>query len=84
MLKPIQTSFQLPNGAEVVIETGKLARQADGAITVRQGNCVILATVVANKEPKDGQSFFPLSVDYQENLHLQVVFLVHFLNVKLV
>ena len=66
MLKPIQTSFQLPNGAEVVIETGKLARQADGAITVRQGNCVILATVVANKEPKDGQSFFPLSVDYQE------------------
>jgi polyribonucleotide nucleotidyltransferase len=66
MLKPIQTSFQLPNGAEVVIETGKLARQADGAVTVRQGNCVILATVVANKEPKDGQSFFPLSVDYQE------------------
>ena len=49
MLKPIQTSFQLPNGAEVVIETGKLARQADGAITVREGNCVILATVVANK-----------------------------------
>ena len=66
MLKAIQTSFQLPNGAEVVIETGKLARQADGAVTVRQGNCVILATVVANKEPKDGQSFFPLSVDYQE------------------
>lgn len=66
MLKAIQTSFQLPNGAEVVIETGKLARQADGAVTVRQGNCVILATVVANKEPKEGQSFFPLSVDYQE------------------
>jgi len=48
------------------IETGKMARQADGAVTVRLGNCIILATVVANKEPKDGQSFFPLSVDYQE------------------
>lgn len=65
-LQPIQVSFQLPNGAEVTIETGKLARQADGAVTVRQGNCIILATVVANKEPKVGQSFFPLSVDYQE------------------
>ena len=50
----------------VTIETGKLARQADGAVTVRQGNCILLATVVANKEPKEGQDFFPLSVDYQE------------------
>ncbi|MBY0347246.1 MAG: polyribonucleotide nucleotidyltransferase [Hydrotalea flava] len=64
--QPIQVSFNLPGGAEVVIETGKLARQADGAVTVRQGNCILLATVVANKEPKEGQSFFPLSVDYQE------------------
>src|SRR6476619_2120647 len=64
--QPIQSSFKLPNGAEVIIETGKLARQADGAVTVRQGNCVILATVVANKDPKEGQDFFPLSVDYQE------------------
>ncbi len=64
--QPIQSSFQLPNGAEVIIETGKLARQADGAVTVRQGNCILLATVVANKEPKEGQDFFPLSVDYQE------------------
>jgi polyribonucleotide nucleotidyltransferase len=53
-------------GRIVTIETGKLARQSDGAVTVKQGNCVILATVVANKEPKAGQSFFPLSVDYQE------------------
>lgn len=65
-LNPINVSFQLPNGAEVTIETGKLARQADGAVTVTQGNCVLLATVVANKEPKEGQSFFPLTVDYQE------------------
>ena len=50
----------------VSIETGRLARQADGAVTVRQGNCIILATVVANKEPKEGQEFFPLVVDYNE------------------
>lgn len=64
--QPIQSSFLLPSGAEVFIETGKLARQADGAVTVRQGNCILLATVVANKDPKEGQDFFPLSVDYQE------------------
>ncbi|MBC7936263.1 MAG: polyribonucleotide nucleotidyltransferase [Rhizobacter sp.] len=59
-------NFDIGGGRIVTIETGKMARQADGAVTVRQGNCIILATVVANKEPKDGQSFFPLSVDYQE------------------
>jgi polyribonucleotide nucleotidyltransferase len=64
-LESKKISFQI-NGQDVTIETGKMARQADGAVTVTQGNCVILATVVANKDPKDGQSFFPLSVDYQE------------------
>jgi polyribonucleotide nucleotidyltransferase len=64
--QPIQVSFEVSSGRQVIIETGKLARQADGSVTVRQGNCIILATVVANKEPKDGQSFFPLTVDYQE------------------
>ena len=64
--QPIQSKFTISDGREVIIETGKLARQADGAVTVRQGNCIILATVVANKEPKEGQSFFPLTVDYQE------------------
>lgn len=64
--QPIQSSFILPNGADVIIETGKLARQADGAVTVRQGKCILLATVVASQEPKEGQDFFPLSVDYQE------------------
>src|ERR1700728_861301 len=59
-------TFDVGGGRMVTIETGKLARQADGAVTVRQGNCIILATVVANKEPKEGQDFFPLSVDYQE------------------
>ena len=65
-LQPKSVTFDTGGGRMVTIETGKLARQADGAVTVRQGNCVILATVVANKEPKEGQSFFPLSVDYQE------------------
>ena len=64
--QPISVSFDLGGGRQVSIETGKLARQADGSITVRQGNCVLLATVVANKDPKEGQDFFPLSVDYQE------------------
>ena len=63
---PISITFDIGDGRMVTIETGKLARQADGAVTVRLGNCIILATVVANKEPKEGQSFFPLSVDYQE------------------
>ncbi len=65
-LQPKNITFDIGNNRMVTIETGKLARQADGAVTVRQGNCVILATVVANKEPKEGQEFFPLSVDYQE------------------
>ncbi len=64
--QPISKSFDLGDGRIVTIETGKIARQADGAVTVRQGNCIILATVVANKEPREGQDFFPLSVDYQE------------------
>jgi polyribonucleotide nucleotidyltransferase len=64
--QPINVSFDIGGGQVVTIETGKLARQADGAVTVRQGNSILLATVVANKEPREGQDFFPLSVDYQE------------------
>ena len=63
---PKSVTFDIGGGRMVTIETGKMARQADGAVTVRQGDCILLATVVANKEPKEGQSFFPLSVDYQE------------------
>lgn len=63
---PINVTFDLGKGRMVTLETGKLARQADGAVTVRLGDCIILATVVANHEPKEGQSFFPLTVDYQE------------------
>ncbi len=64
--QPINVKFNLGDGREVTIGTGKLARQADGAVTVQQGNCIIMATVVANQEPREGQDFFPLSVDYQE------------------
>jgi len=63
---PINVTFDISEGRTVTLETGKMARQADGAVTVRLGNCIILATVVANKEPREGQSFFPLTVDYQE------------------
>jgi len=63
---PINVTFDIGGGRMVTIETGKLARQADGAVTVTLGKCIILATVVATKEPKEGQSFFPLTVDYQE------------------
>jgi polyribonucleotide nucleotidyltransferase len=64
--QPISVTFDSGGGRMVTIETGKLARQADGAVTIRQGNCMLLATVVATKEPREGQDFFPLSVDYQE------------------
>ncbi|MEO8721397.1 MAG: polyribonucleotide nucleotidyltransferase, partial [Ginsengibacter sp.] len=63
---PINVTFDIGDGRMVTIETGKMARQADGAVTVSLGKCMILATVVANREPKVGQSFFPLIVDYQE------------------
>ncbi|MEM9917541.1 MAG: polyribonucleotide nucleotidyltransferase [Bacteroidota bacterium] len=63
---PISTSFNLPDGREVVIETGKLATQADGSALVRIGHTMLLATAVSAKEAREGQSFFPLSVDYQE------------------
>ncbi|WP_121355155.1 polyribonucleotide nucleotidyltransferase [Flavisolibacter nicotianae] len=61
-------TFDLGDGREVTIETGRLARQADGAVTVRMGNSILLATVVATREPKEGQDFFPLSVDYMEKM----------------
>jgi polyribonucleotide nucleotidyltransferase len=58
-------TFQI-NGQDVTIETGRLARQADGSVTVRMGNSILLATAVASEEPRPGQDFFPLSVDYME------------------
>jgi polyribonucleotide nucleotidyltransferase len=59
-------TFNIGDGREVTLETGRLARQADGSVTVKMGNSILLATVVATEEPKPGQEFFPLSVDYME------------------
>jgi polyribonucleotide nucleotidyltransferase len=66
LTQPTSVTFDLGGNRQVTLGTGKMARQADGAVTVQQGNCIIMATVVANKDPKEGQDFFPLSVDYQE------------------
>jgi polyribonucleotide nucleotidyltransferase len=63
---PTTTSFNLPSGQEVVLETGKLATLTDGSVVVRIGKTMLLATVVSAKEAREGQDFFPLSVDYQE------------------
>ncbi len=59
-------SIEMPDGKVITIETGKLARQADGSIVLRCGNAMLLATVVAAHEHKEGTDFLPLSVDYQE------------------
>ncbi|HUC16739.1 MAG TPA: polyribonucleotide nucleotidyltransferase [Acetobacteraceae bacterium] len=53
-------------GRKLVLETGKIARQADGAVMVRYGETVVLCTAVGVKAPKPGQDFFPLTVNYQE------------------
>ncbi len=68
MSKPngIQKTINLGNGKTITLETGRLAKQADGSVIVRQGDTMLLATVVAKSEVKEGQSFLPLSVDYQE------------------
>lgn len=56
----------ITGGKEISIETGKLAKQADGAVVLRMGDTMILATVVAAKEAKEGVDFLPLTVDYKE------------------
>lgn len=63
---PITVSFDLPDGREVVIETGKLATQADGSVVIRCGKTMLFCSAVSAHETREGQSFFPLSVDYQE------------------
>ncbi len=53
-------------GRPLVLETGRIARQADGAVLASYGESAVLATVVSAKSPKPGQDFFPLTVNYQE------------------
>lgn len=62
----ITHKFDLGDGRTVSLETGKLAKQADGAVVVRLGDTMILATIVSNKDAKEGVDFLPLTVDYQE------------------
>jgi len=62
----IKKTFDLGDGRIVEIETGKLAKQADGSVVVKMGDTMLLATVVSSKEAKEGVDFLPLSVDYQE------------------
>ena len=62
----INEKITLPNGKEISIETGKLAKQADGSVVVRMGDTMILATAVANIDVRDGVDFMPLTVDYRE------------------
>ncbi|WP_298353299.1 polyribonucleotide nucleotidyltransferase [Runella sp.] len=66
MFNIITKTITLPDGRIITIETGKLARQANGAVVVRMGNTMLLATVVSNPEARPGTDFLPLSVDYQE------------------
>ncbi|WP_375445714.1 polyribonucleotide nucleotidyltransferase [uncultured Fibrella sp.] len=66
MFQVTTQTVALPDGREITIETGKLARQADGAVVVRLGDTMLLATVVASKDAREGIDFLPLSVDYQE------------------
>ena len=56
-------------GRPLILETGKIARQADGAVLATYGETVVLATVVSAKEPKAGFDFFPLTVNYQEKTY---------------
>lgn len=67
-MKPtvITKTCKLPDGREITIETGKLARQADGSVVLKMGNTMLLATVVSAQDAKEGTDFLPLSVDYQE------------------
>ncbi|MEA4867133.1 MAG: polyribonucleotide nucleotidyltransferase [Rikenellaceae bacterium] len=62
----IKKTIRLRDGREIEIETGKLAKQADGSVVVKMGTTMLLATVVAAKDAKEGVDFMPLSVEYKE------------------
>ncbi|CAM3648637.1 polyribonucleotide nucleotidyltransferase [Mucilaginibacter galii] len=62
----IKKVIDLGDGRTIEIETGKLAKQADGSVVIKMGDTMLLATVVSSKEAKEGIDFLPLSVDYQE------------------
>ena len=66
MYKLIEKTIDLSDGRSITFETGKMARQADGAVLLKTGNTMLLATVVSAKEAKENADFMPLSVDYKE------------------
>jgi len=68
MFNPVSKTFQF-GGETVTIETGKIARQATGAVVVTHGDVQVLATVVGRKQANPGQDFFPLTVNYQEKTY---------------
>ncbi len=65
-MNPIKKTITLPDGREITLETGKLAKQADGAVELRMGGTMLLATVVSAKEAGEGVDFMPLQVEYKE------------------
>ncbi|MDE6831788.1 MAG: polyribonucleotide nucleotidyltransferase [Muribaculaceae bacterium] len=65
-MNPIKKTIALPDGREITLETGKLAKQADGAVELRMGNTMLLATVCSAKEAGEGVDFMPLTVEYKE------------------
>ncbi len=66
MLKPVKKTIELADGRTITIETGKLAKQADGAVEVRMGDTMLLATVCSAREAGEGVDFMPLTVEYKE------------------
>ncbi len=66
MAQPIKKTIELGDGRTITLETGKLAKQADGAVELRMGNTMLLATVVSAKEAGEGVDFMPLQVEYKE------------------
>ena len=68
MFNPVSKSFRF-GGQEVRLETGKIARQATGAVLVKMGAVQVLTTVVGRKQANPGQAFFPLTVNYQEKTY---------------
>lgn len=70
MAEKKQLRAAVPFGAEeIVIESGKLAKRASGAVTVTHGETVLLVTVSVAKQAKEGTDFFPLTVDYEERMY---------------
>ena len=66
MITPVSKTIDLGDGRTIKVETGKLAKQADGAVTVTMGNTVLLATVCAAADAAPDCDFMPLQVDYKE------------------